>query len=194
MREQILNKYNQFLEKFPQEWEDISGLAYTPLRYFYLADVQIKGFSVALDREFEEFHKPQPIDYSEQCYSYCYGFYALIRTCLEVSSKFSNKFQERSFSADLENYRNLAEDKIKEIINIANNCIKHPAGNKDKVTWYEPGGLDSDGKLSINEWSTTEREHFAILTVSPVQDLNTVFGHLERLAELYTKQLAIPHL
>ncbi len=191
MRGHVLKKYGRFLDKFPMDWENLSGLAYTPLRYFYLADIQMQSFISALEEEFRESHKAQPKDYMEQCYAYCYGFYPLIRACLEVSSKFSDAFQKKIFSQDLKDYRDSATDKIQTIIDIANNYVKHPAENGDKVTWYEPGGLDVSGEFSINEWSTVDNNHFAILTINPIQDIDTVFEHLEKLGELYNEQLSL---
>jgi hypothetical protein len=186
----ILTKYNEFLDQFPQRFEPLAGLAYTPLRYFYLADVQIQGFIINLELQFKHLKVAEQKNYSEQCYAYCYGFYALIRTCLEVSSKLSDAIQLKACSEDLKVYRDSMHKKIKKIIDIANDCVKHPAGNIDKVTWYEPGGLSSHGEFSIYEWSTTNSKHFKVITVNPILDITTVFKHLEKLAELYIQQLS----
>src|SRR3989344_1253940 len=93
-----IKNYSLFLDSIPQTWQRLSGLAYTPYRFFYLADVQMQGFLVALNNEFKESNRFTSKEYIEQCYSYCYGFYTLIRTCLEVSQKFNDAFQRENFS------------------------------------------------------------------------------------------------
>ena len=189
MKDFTLKNYNDFLEVIPQNWEHLAGLAYTPRRYFYLAEIQIQGFKNALEKTFEESKEPKIIDYSEQCYSYSYGFYALIRTCLEVSSKFSDAFQKQNFSKELESYRDSKKNEVINIIKIANDYIKHPVENQGKVTWYEPGGLDNHGELGIYEWSTVDNNHFKVLSIYPIRDITTVFEYLEQIGRLYTKQI-----
>jgi hypothetical protein len=189
MRDLTLKNYNYFLETIPQSWQNLAGLAYTPRRYFYLAEIQIQGFKTALEKTFEESKEPKTIDYSEQCYSYSYGFYTLIRTCLEASSKFSNAFQKQKFSQELADYRDSKKKEITTIINIANDYIKHPVENQGKVTWYEPGGLDNHGELGIYEWSTVDNNHFKVLSIYPIRDITTVFEYLEQIAQLYTKHI-----
>ena len=38
-------------EKLTIDWKNLSGLAYTPLRYFYLAEIQIQSSATALEKE-----------------------------------------------------------------------------------------------------------------------------------------------
>lgn len=134
-------------------------------------------------------------DYSENCYSFCYGFYGLIRTSLDASGKFSEALQKVQFSQELSDFRSSQSKAIQDIINIANDYIKHPLDNgTSKVTWYEPGGLDNSGNVSINEWSTANDDHFKILEINPIRDARTVHKYLETLAEIHMETIKISGL
>lgn len=189
MKELLLREYDLFLSEFPKDWQHLSGLAHIPLRYFYLSGVQIQNFFSALEQSFQNRSIPNTEDYSEKCYSFCYGFYVLIRTCLEVSGKFNDAFQKEKFSPELAEYRESVKDEIQDIIDIANNFVKHPVENNGKVTWYEPGGLDSSGTLSLYEWSTQDNDHFKVLEIHPKKDYEKVYNYLEKLASIYVKNL-----
>ncbi len=179
-----LSKYSKFLNKFPDDLKDISRLAYTPYRYFYLAEKQIVEFLKYLNLIKDSQWKD---DYSEECYSYAYGFYTLIRTSIKASGSFSAELQKIKPSKSLDTYRNKWHDDIQKIIVIADDKVVHPLDNDKAVKWYEPGGLDSNGDIDIYEWSIKDNNYFKVIKINPLQDIKTVHNYLEGLANIYLK-------
>jgi hypothetical protein len=140
--ELTLTNYSEFLTSFPSEWEDLSHHAYTPYRYFYLAKVQIKSYRTSVEKKFQKLQQATPDDNDNMdCDSYCFGFYVLIRTCLAASQKFTDLFQQKQNpSKELHDYLVTNKEKIQDIVDIANDKIKHPLEKEGKYVWYEPGG------------------------------------------------------
>ncbi len=185
-----LNNYSNFIDRLSDE--SIHHLAETTRRYFYLAEIQVRS----LEKNLEDGFKIGDMgSYAEYCYSYCFGFYTLIRTCLESSQRLSEYFQPKNNSRQLQDYRDKELPDIIEIIKIANNIVKHPLEETEdfngkkrrerKTVFYELGGLDTLGSIGIYEWSIERNIPHILKNIYPIKDLNRVYKHLENLALIY---------
>lgn len=184
-----LKQYNNFLNEFRPKELWVFNLGTTTQRYLYLAEIQLRNFKENLVQSFNK--DASQIDYTERCYSYCYGFYALIRTSLEASRRLSNEMAEKDKGAELQEYRNSQQRLIKPIIKISNDIIKHPLADKsrNKKVFYQPGGLDSTGKVSIYEWSLEKKKDLEVFEIHPTRDFDTTYEHLEGLGVQYLRIL-----
>ena len=186
------NSFNAFLVKFSdfigKDVKNMYLLHYvtTIRRYFYLAEIQVRLFSEAVEKEFERDNK---IDYTERGDSHCFAFYALIRTCLEAEKRVSDFMHEFDFSDELKNYLTDNEKLVKNIIKAANLFVKHPLidPSRNRYEFYQPGSLDISGSVGMYEWSSKNDEHFKVPEVNPVDDCDSIFKYLEGLATIYIK-------
>ncbi len=181
----FLKKFSDFIgTNYDQMY--LLHYATTTRRYFYFAEIQVRLFSEAVEKEFKIDNK---IDYTEACDSHCFAFYTLIRTCLEAAKKVSDFMQKFDNSGELKKYREENKIRIKDIIKTANRFVKHPLANpnKNQFEFYQPGGLDISGNVSMYEWSAKNDRHFEVPEVNPVDDCDSVFEYLEGLANIYTK-------
>jgi len=181
----FLKKFSDFIGRNPEQMY-LLHYATTIRRYFYFAEIQVRLFSEAVEKEFNIDNK---IDYTEECDSHCFAFYALIRTCLEAAKKASDFMQKFDNSGELKKYREENKIRIKNIIKTANRFVKHPLVNlnRNQFEFYQPGGLDISGNVSMYEWSAKNNHHFEVPEVNPVDDCDSVFKYLEGLANIYTK-------
>jgi hypothetical protein len=93
---------------------------------------------------------------------------------------------EASPSAILQEFRDTNSIMLTEIINTANDRVKHPFKNPktNKIYFYEPYSLDISGNMGINVWSNPKNT-LEEITINPVVDCERVFVYLENLAEIY---------
>ncbi len=184
------NSFNFFLVKFSdfigKDTKNMYLLHYatTIRRYFYFAEIQVRLFSEAVEKEFKINNKT---DYAERGDSHCFAFYALIRTCLEAEKRVSDFLQKFDLSGELKNYLLNNEKLIKNIIKTANLFVKHPLidPSRKRFEFYQPGSLDISGNVGMYEWSSQNDAHFETVKVNPVDDCDSVFKYLEGLAIIY---------
>src|SRR3989344_3030554 len=176
-----LEKYSEFLSKFQDEKN--FHLATITQKYFYFAELQIIDFQRNCEKNFK---KNRSIDYNEACYSNAFGFYALIRACLETSRILCDKMQKKDNTGKLKEYRQDNFKRIKNIIDIADDIVKHPQKDQitNKVSFYEPGGLDNFGNMYVYEWLNSGQMG-EILEINPIKDCDLVYKYLENLASIY---------
>lgn len=185
------NALNIFLVKFSdflgQDSKNMYLVHYvtTIKRYFYMAEIQVRLFSEAVEKEFERDNK---IDYVERGDSHCFAFYALIRTCLEAEKRVSDFMQKFDSSGELKNYLLENKNRVKNIIKTANLFVKHPLIDpvRKRFEFYQPGSLDISGNVGMYEWSSKNDKHFETLEVNPVDDCDSIFKYLEGLSIIYT--------
>lgn len=182
-----LNNYDKFLESLKPKQFSLLHLATAAHRYFYFAEIQVRNFTEYLEINFKP--ETKNFDYKEVCSSYCLGFYTLIRTSLEASRRLSDEIQKDDASGELKKYRDENLVSIKNIINIANDFIKHPLEDdtRNKVKFYEPGSLDNFGNVGMYEWSIKDVDYFEVPEINPIKDCDTVYKYLEGLALVYLK-------
>jgi len=184
------NSFNSFLVKFSdfigKDTKNMYLLHYvtTIRRYFYFAEIQVRLFSEAVEKEFEINNKT---DYIERGDSHCFAFYALIRTCLEAEKRVSDFLRKFDLSDELKNYLLNNEKLLKNIIKTANLFVKHPLidPSRKRFEFYQPGSLDISGNVGMHEWSSKNDAHFKVPEVNPVDDCDSVFKYLEGLAIIY---------
>lgn len=185
------NAFNIFLVKFSdfvgKDTKNMYLVHYvtTIRRYFYFAEIQVRLFSEAVEKQFERDNKS---DYIERGDSHCFAFYALIRTCLEAEKRVSDFLQKLDHSGELKNYLINNKMLIDNIIKTANLFVKHPIidlARKKRFEFYQPGSLDISGNVGMYEWSSKSDTHFEVKEVNPVDDCDSVFKYLEGLAIIY---------
>lgn len=178
---QRLKKYSDFLDRFQNK--EMFHLGVTVRRYFYFAELQIRNFELNCGKFFD---RNNSINYSEACYSNAFSFYVLIRTCLEASQALCDEMQKSKNTEKLKKYREDNFVKIKKIIDIANNIVKHPLKDRatNQIFFYEPSGLDNSGNMDINEWSNSHNM-LKVLEINPIEDCDYIYKYLEDLALIY---------
>ncbi len=155
-------------------------------QYFYMANVQLDSLEEVLVRIF---NKDQEL--SKSVYSYTAGVYATLRTCLEASRKLADEFRNRTRSEELAAFRRLHKNEIYNIINTANDLIKHPIDGESPL-FCEPGGYDTVGNIDFNQYSADDANFSETTEVNPRRDLKIALDYLEGLAEIYRKLLPLP--
>jgi len=176
--------YKTFLEQFKPEHQSIFHLAVTVERYFYFAEIQVNIFKEKID---QMYHRSNDERFSDTCYSSCFAMYAHIRTCLEANKRLADELQRLKSDTELKEFRDQHSAHIQNIIDIANNIVKHPLDKNGKVQFYEPGGFDNVGEVTIYEWSSTDDHHFELPKIHPLKDLQRVFDYLETVSVIYLK-------
>ncbi|GEM_PF-6569584 len=182
-KEQIsLIKYNKFLHQFQPKEQNIFHLAIVVEKYFYMAEIQSKALTKTIKKNFEQ----NGTDMSLSIYSYTAGVYALLRTAFEASTKLAEYFMNATQSAELTKFRRVNKKEICcEIIDVANDLIKHPIDSNTSDFFCEPGGYDSVGKIDFYKYSATDMKYFEIVSVNPARALSMAHNYFEGLSEIY---------
>ena len=181
----FLKKFSDFLGKDSKNMYLVHYVT-TIRRYFYFAEIQVRLFSEAVEKQFEINNE---IDYIEVGDSHCFAFYALIRTCLDAEKRVSDFIQQFDSSCELEKYLTDNSTRVKGIINTANKFVKHPIIDPahNRFEFYQPGSLDISGNVGMYEWSSKNDKHFKTPEVNPVDDCDSIFKYLEELSTIYLK-------
>jgi len=180
-----LNKYRQFVFTFRPSEQHVFHYAVIAERYFYLAETQAEAFQDAIESAFAE--GKEHTEASEKRYSFGFGVYTMLRTCLESAQRLSGYFDTKYHDKGLAEFRVSWDANIKRIVDIANDLIKHPLENpsRNKDTFYEPGGSDSTGALTVYGYSMDADKDMILPEIHPVGDLNLIYQYLEGLGERY---------
>ena len=183
-----LKKYSKFLENIHLKHKGLLHLGTTTMRYFYFAELQIVNFENNLQIFFDIDNN---VDYSEACYSNAFSFYTLIRVSLEASRRLSDEIQKQDNRDTLKKFRSDNEKVIINIIKIANDIVKHPLedAKRNKIVFYEPGGLDISGNVDIYEWSTKDSTDVKTFDIDPIYHCDQIFEYLEKLSVVYLEAL-----
>ncbi len=155
-----------------------------------MSEDQVEEFQKELAAVFDpsrRFTKP-----ADRLYSFCFGFYSLIRVTLEATYKLNQYFDKKYSNQELQQYREDWFTRIDAIRQIANDIVKHPLDDetRKKDYFFEPGGSDSMGSVTIYKWwIDPQKEMDFSKEIKPAIDLQTVFDYLEGLAEKYSAVL-----
>lgn len=177
-RELKLDKLSHFIDSFSPTELHIFHLGEVTLKYFYMAQIQVRSFTELLAPTIFSHKESLPV------YSYTAGTYTLVRTCLEASRKLTDEFIKRTNSKKLEAFRIQNRGKIGSIIDVCNDLIKHPISGSSPF-FVKPGGFDTYGQVTFYQYSSVDSKHFKLIKVTPIKDLNIVSNYLEDLAEVY---------
>lgn len=181
-----LNEYSKFLKDFCPAYQQTFHYAVITDRYYHLAEVQAEAFNNAINSAF--FPKSNT-ESNEKRYSFGYGVYVMLRTCLESLRKLNIYFDQQYNDKKLSTYRKEWCIIIRPIIDVANHLIKHPLGDpkRDKGRCYEPGGSDNKGALTVYGYSTNINGDMVLLKIIPVKDLKVVYDYIEGIAKIYRR-------
>ena len=152
--------------------------------YYEFAYYQILGFSDTYNKFFKEAPDDHDsiISYLNQSWSQAYAIYALLRTCIEAIRKINKGLLSENQISDHYKYR------IKEIIDITNDIIKHPMFNNtndssDTSIAYRPISLDIGGEIDVERW-IDQSSPSDTLKISPMRDFETVQNYIKHIAQL----------
>lgn len=183
-----LTDYQRFIEAFRPTEQHVFHYSVVAERYFYLAEAQGDAFKVAIDYAFLPDHK-HTISSVER-YSYGFGVYLMLRTCLESAGRLNNYFEEK-YSEPVSSFRQSWLTDVIRIINITNDLIKHPLedASRQKQHAYEPDGSDSTGALTVYGYSVQDDEEMILPEIRPLRDLNLIRRYLDTMGALYLSLL-----
>lgn len=182
-----LENFKQFLESFKPEHQSILHLAVTVQRYFYFAEIQANIFNEKISKMYDRSGEK---NFSDICYSSCFAMYAHIRTCLEANKRLGDELQSLGPHTELQEFRSQNFAQIQSIVNIANNIVKHPLDKDGKVLFYEPGGFNNAGEVTVYEWSSTDDDYFELPKIHPIKDLQTIHSYLEKVSAFYLQVIS----
>jgi len=164
---------------------EIKFATHIAIMYHELAYHQMINFS-DINNEFFEKNLPAndtAIDtYLYKAWSSAYSVYALLRTTTEAVRKINKELLNET------DIRDSYKTRIKEIIDIANDMIKHPMFNDtDASCAYLPTGLGRGGEIDVQKWidKTTPS---STIEIYPEKDFYTICNYLEHIAELITEK------
>jgi hypothetical protein len=152
--------------------------------YYEFAYYRMLGFSDICNKNFQDNTNDNRArnTYLNQSWSEAYAMYALLRTCIEAVRKINKELISEN---KIESYY---KDRIKNIVDITNDVIKHPMFNdindpKDASQAFRPNGLDIGGNIDVERW-IDHNTPSSILTISPMQDFEAVKSYLEHIADI----------
>ncbi len=160
---------------------DLKYASYIACLYYEFAYYRMLGFSDIRSRFFKENLPDNNLinNYLNQSWSEAYSVYALLRTSIEAVRKINKGLLNENL------INSYYKTKIKNIINITNDIIKHPMFNdaSGQSQAYRPISLDIGGNIDIERWidKTTPS---STLSISPMEDFEAVKNYLEHIAEL----------
>lgn len=181
-----LQKYKTFVNNFHPDEQYVFHYAVITERYFYLAESQAQAFQEAIDSAFSP--EKKQTEASEKRYAFGFGVYIMLRTCLESSRRLNDYLDQNYHNQALADFRSTWRNEIMRIITITNNLIKHPLEDpsRDKDKFYEPGGSDSTGALTVYGYSTETDEEMILPEIHPISDFKVTYKYLEELADVYS--------
>ena len=116
--------------------------------------------------------------YLNKAWSNAYSVYALLRTTIEATGKINEKLLE------VRDIGNTYKERIKEIVDIANNVVKHPMFNNSvNSSACLPASLTRGGGIGIQKW-VGKIAPSSTMEIDPEKDFHTICGYLENVAEL----------
>lgn len=151
---------------------------YTACLYYEFAYYRMLDFCTVTN----DMYKARPeqtaeIDsYLYRAWSDAYAMYALLRTTIDAVRRINSAVLKKDVDVY---YRN----RIKDIVDVANDAVKHPTFNGAGSYAHRPLSLDIAGNIEIQRWadqvsSSTE------FTISPEKDFYAVQNYLEHVADL----------
>jgi hypothetical protein len=176
--EEIRNSYD-FKDKV-----ELKYASYIACLYYEFAYYRMLGFSDVRDKFFKENPSDHNVIYTylNQSWSEAYSIYALLRTSIEAIRKINKGLLNEN---QIDSYY---KTKIKEIVDITNDIIKHPMFNDptnpaDASQAYRPISLYIDGLIDIERW-IDQTTPSSTLTINPMKDFDAMHNYLEYIADL----------
>jgi len=173
--------------RFNYDFKDRTDLQFASMiacLYYEFAYYQMLGFSDICNQNFKDNSTDNNVrnTYLNRSWSEAYAIYALLRTCIEAVRKINKELLDEN---RIETYY---KNKIKNIVDITNDIIKHPMFNdinnpKDASQAFRPNSLDIGGNIDVDRW-IDQTTPSSTLTISPIQDFESVKNYLEHIAEL----------
>jgi hypothetical protein len=156
--------------------------AYTAGLYYEFAYYQMLDFSTVTNEMYEKEpapNSPETEAYLYRAWSHAYAMYALLRTTIEAVRKINAEVLKKDVG---DFYKN----RIKEIVDTANDIVKHPIFNGSGSYAHRPLSLYRWGDIEIQRWMDQTSDSIQ-LTVSPEKDFYTIQNYLEHIASLVKK-------
>ncbi len=189
------------LEKFTNFIGQISSLgvsvivinyATTVRRYYYFACLQNNLFSECLQ---EALYNEKNAEYEYNVpmapFANAFGIYTLIRTSLEACRKLCDACLKTYLNKELIEYRESHKKEIQNIINIANDMIKHPIVNnppEEKTKISLPCSYGIGGDIGFDLWEWEEKDwKLSTKIVNPGKDIKIVKSYFEGMADILMK-------
>ncbi len=178
---QVLSKEYDFKQK-----TDVKYASYIACMYYEFAYYQMLDFCSTTNKFFEEaLPEDSPLidTYLYKSWSHAYSMYALLRTTIEAVRKVNKEFLSDAEVGDF------YKEKIKEIVDIANDVVKHPMFNNNGVIdasyAYRPSALYRWDEIEIQQWSD-QTTPSSSLTIAPEKDFYMIQNYLEHIADLFS--------
>ncbi len=148
------------------------------LAYYHYAYYQMISFGETYT-EFFEVDNPgngEVMFYLRKSWSYAFGMYTLLRTTIEAINVM------RKMIGDTNTVDTYYQKSIKEIIDIANDIVKHPTFKYGGVSEAcEPQALSMNGEIDIVVWSDSGNP--SKIELNPMKDFYTITNYCEYIAE-----------
>ncbi len=152
--------------------------AYTAALYYEFAFYQMMAFSIITSEMFEKEppeNSPEFTTYLYRAWSHAYAMYALLRTTIEAARNINDKL-----SLDVGDYY---RTRVKEIIDIANDIVKHPVFNGEGSYAHRPLSLYRWGDIEFQKW-TDQTSPSSQINISLEKDFYSIQNYLEHVATL----------
>lgn len=174
-------KFEEFKKTYSfEEKNELKFAAHIATMYHEFAYHQMISFC-ATNNEFFEKNLPDddPVINTYLCkaWSNVYSIYVLLRTVIEAVKKINEALLKKDV------VENPYKDKIKEIVDIANDIVKHPMFNGDNSSAYWPNSLGSGDEIDVQKW-IDKTTPYSIIKIYPEKDFYIVCNYLEHTAEL----------
>lgn len=160
---------------------EIRFAARIAVTYHEFAYHQMINFCEVNNHFFEqnlEDNDPEINTYLNKAWADAYSMYALLRTVIEAVRKLNETLLGKATIED--HYKS----RIKEIVDIANNMVKHPMFNGENSSAYLPTSLGRGGEIDMQKWIDKTSPSSSI-EINPEKDFYAVCGYLEYVAEKY---------
>lgn len=151
-----LEKFTNFIGKILSLGASVIIINYatTTRRYYYFACLQNNLFLECIrealyNENINEYEYNVPM----APFAYAFSVYALIRTSLEACQKLCNALFMLRLNEEISKYREYHKEEIKDIIDIANDMVKHPMINnppEEKTKMSMPHSYDIGGSMGFD--------------------------------------------
>ncbi len=157
---------------------EIRFATHIAVMYHEFAYYQMINFCKTSSELFEQNfpnNDPQIDTYLYKAWSSAFGIYALMRTVIEAVRKINDAMLKKNSIAEY------YQAKIKKIIDITNDIVKHPMFNGGNSRAYLPIRIGRGGEIDIQEWIDKTNPSSGV-EIYPEEDFYFVCNYLEYIA------------
>lgn len=158
---------------------EIRFAARIAVMYYEFAYHQMINFCETNNEFFEQNlpdNDPQISTHLNRGWSNAFGMYTLLRTVIDAVRKINDAILDKNSIE--EHYRT----KIKEIVDITNDMVKHPIFNGNNSCAYLPTSLGRSGEIDIQKW-TDKNSPSSNVEIYPEKDFYSVCNYMEYVAD-----------